>query len=137
MEQAMVAAFFQPTPNVVTAVPNICPNCGASLSGIEEEAVTRGRFTYRPGDGLYIDGVKLRCSRSVHGVIGFIFLAAPCIVSKEVIATKLPYSGDHPIRLIDVYLSQARTAARNLGGELPIKTARGTGVSWADAYTLA
>lgn len=130
----MVAAFFQPATNAVTEVPNICPNCGANLSRIAEEAVTRGRFMYRRGDGLYINGVKLSCGRRVHEVIGFIFLAAPYIVSKEVIATKFPYSGDNPIRLIDVYLSQARAAARDLGDELPIKTAKGTGVSWADTY---
>ncbi|MEO5493851.1 MAG: hypothetical protein ABIR08_07470 [Sphingomonas sp.] len=133
----MVAAFLQPATNAATEVPLMCPKCGADLSRAEEEAVARGRFMYRRGDGLYIDGVKLRCGWRAHEVIGFIFLAAPYIVSKEVIATKFPYSGDNPIRLIDVYLTQARTAARELGDELPIKTAKGTGVSWADPYVNA
>ena len=129
----MVAAFLQPATNAATEVPIVCPNCGANLSRVEEEAVARGRFMYRRGDGLYIDGVKLRCGGRAHEVIGFIFLAAPYIVSKEVIATKFPYSGDNPIRLIDVYLSEARVAARALAAELPLKTAKGTGVSWADS----
>lgn len=132
----MVAAFFRPATNAAENIPDICPHCGSKLSDAKEW-VMRGPFTYRPRDGLYIDGVRLKCSQRVHEVIGLIFLATPNVVSKEVIASTFRYSGDLRIRLIDVYLCQARTAARELGVELPIKTRIGLGVAWADQYVIA
>ena len=133
----MVAAFFRPLISAVADAPSICPNFGAGLCGSKDEWVVRGRFTFRPGDGLFIDGVRLKCSRRVHEVIGCIFLAAPSVVPKEVIASRFRDSGDPPIRLIDVYLTQARKAARALGEDLPIETRIGLGVTWADQYVTA
>lgn len=131
----MVAAFFRPATKTAENTSEICPNCGSKLSGAHEWVV-REPFTYRPGDGLYVDGTRLKCCQRVHEVIGFIFRAAPNVVSKEAIASAFQYPGGQQIRLIDVYLCQARAAARELGVELPIITRIGLGVAWADQYVV-
>jgi DNA-binding winged helix-turn-helix (wHTH) protein len=111
---------------------SVCPHCGADLLPAKEKQLVRGTFMFRPGDGMYVGGKRLRCGARVHKVIGLIFRAAPEIVSKEVIASRLRYTGSTPIRLVDVYLTQARRAARELGEELPVSTVIGQGVRWGE-----
>lgn len=112
--------------------PDVCPHCGAEISAPAKGPEKWGAFTFRPGDGMYIGAERLACAQRVHDVVGLIFLARPSVVSKEAIAARLSYSGKVPIRLVDVYLCQARMAARKLGEELPITTLVGRGVKWAE-----
>ena len=124
--------LFRETTNPILDRPNVCPHCGGELLAPAGGSAESGPFSYRPGDGMYVGAERLVCAPRVHDVIGLIFLARPKILSKESIATQLSYSGKLPIRLIDVYLCQARMAARKLGEELPITTLIGRGVKWAE-----
>jgi DNA-binding winged helix-turn-helix (wHTH) protein len=132
-----VGELFRDATDPILERSNVCPHCGGALCAPAGESAESGPFSYRRGDGMYVGAERLVCAPRVHDVIGLIFLARPKVLSKESIATQLSYSSKVPTRLIDVYLSQARMAARKLGEELPITTLIGRGVKWGERPFVA
>jgi DNA-binding response OmpR family regulator len=107
----------------------ICTSCG--FNSERERLITDGPYSYDPaGTTFSIDGVRLRCRSQVSEVLGSIMQARGRPLAYGVLAERLGYEGDAPVKLIYVLACEARRLIVERGQPNPVQTVRGYGLRW-------
>jgi DNA-binding response OmpR family regulator len=110
----------------------ICTSCGFNLE--RERPVTDGPYSYDPiGTTFSVDGVRLQCRSQVSEMIGSMMQAGGRPLAYGVLAERLGYEGDAPVKLIYVLACEARRLITERGHKNPVETVRGYGLRWACA----